>query len=204
MLSSMKKVLASVLVASLVFSTPVMAAEGSNSKGNETNQQQGVTPQLETENNKPVTEADQSAEAVVETKKYVPVVDTNEDGTAALSSVEDSTEKTIKVAGKVTVKNVEYTVVRIKKGAFKNAKKATKIVIPDTVKTIDKKAFSGAKKLKTIKFNCTKKIKVKKGAFKGLDTTTMTIKLNKKMSKKQFKKFKKALEKAGFKGTITQ
>ena len=45
-------------------------------------------------------------------------------------------------------------------------------------------------------------LKVEKGAFKGLKTDKMTIKLNKKMPKKQSAKFKKALKKAGFKGTI--
>ncbi|WP_408071416.1 leucine-rich repeat protein [Butyrivibrio sp. JL13D10] len=182
--SVMKKVLGSVLAAALIVSTPVHAAVGSPTTGNQT-----------------ITAPDQTADRV-DVIPYTSIVDTNEDGTAAFSSIEKTTEKSVKVPSKVTVNGVEYTVVEIKAKAFTNATKATKITIPDSVKVIDKKAFSKAAKLKTIKFNNTKNIKVKKGAFKGLDTTKMTIKVTKKMSKKQFKKFKKTLEKAGFKGKI--
>ena len=186
MVKVMKKVLASALLAALLVSTPVHAAPGSNTQGNITINQDNA-----------------QVESPPENPDLKEIVDTKEDGTAAFVSI-DTKDKTVRVPGTVTVNGVEYKVTEIKAEAFKDAKKATKIVVSSNVTTIDKKAFSKAKKLKTIKFNCKKSIKVKKGAFKGLDTKKMTIKVTKKMSKKQFKKFKKALEKAGFKGTIKQ
>jgi hypothetical protein len=184
MLSVMKKALATVIAAILVVSTPVHAAPGSNTQGNVTSNQEAV--KLETEN-----------------KEVSETVDTKEDGTAVYDAI-DTKDKTVRVPTSVVVDGVEYTVTEIGPKAFKNAKNATKVVISSTITQIDKKAFSKAKKLKKIKFNNTKSIKVEKGAFKGLDTSKMTIKVTKKMSKKQFKKFKKALRKAGFKGTIKQ
>ena len=71
-----------------------------------------------------------------------------------------------------------------------------------TVNGIGKNAFKALKKAKTIKFLNTKSYKVAKGAFGKLNTKKMTIKVTKKMSKAQFKKFKKNLKKASFKGTI--
>ncbi len=185
MVKVMKKVLASALAAALLVSTPVHAAP-SPVTGNVTTNQENAKVDVPTGN-----------------PDLNENVDTKDDGTAAFVSI-DTKDKTVRVPGTVTVNGVEYKVTEIKADAFKNAKKATKIVVSSNVTTIDKKAFSKAKKLKTIKFNNKKSIKVKKGAFKGLDTKKMTIKVTKKMSKKQFKKFKKALEKAGFKGTIKQ
>ncbi|MFR7423882.1 MAG: leucine-rich repeat protein [Clostridium sp.] len=61
-------------------------------------------------------------------------------------------------------------------------------------------AFKGCKKLKTITL-ANKKVTIKKGAFAGLNTKKITVKAP-KMSKKELKKFKKALKKAGFKGKV--
>ena len=183
MVKFMKKVLSSVIVATLVFSTPVLAAPGSN-----------------TVPNVPQTATDEHVAATVDQPELT--VDTDKDGVATIVSFAKTKEKTITVPSTVVVNNVEYSVVEIKAKAFKNASKATKVVIPKTITKIDKKAFSGAKKLETIKFNNTKNITVAKGAFKGLKTSKMKIVVTNKMSKKQFKKFKETLEKAGFKGTI--
>lgn len=67
-----------------------------------------------------------------------------------------------------------------------------------------KNAFAGAKKLNTISMNVKKSITVKKGAFKGLNTKKMTIKVSKKMSAKELKKFKKVLKAAGFDGKVVK
>ncbi len=128
-------------------------------------------------------------------------VDTETNGTAAVSLIEKTNKKSIVIAGTVTVKGVDYTVTRIRAGAFKNCRKATKITIPATVKKIDKNAFSGAKKLRTIVCKGKKAVIVKKGAFKGLNTRKIKFKA-KSMSKKQLKKMRKNLKKAGFKGTV--
>ena len=76
------------------------------------------------------------------------------------------------------------------------------VTIPATVVTISKNAFAGCKKLKKITLKG-KKVTVKKGAFKGVNTKKVTIKAS-KMNAKQFKAFKKALKKAGFKGKVTK
>lgn len=129
-------------------------------------------------------------------------VDTADDGTASLVQVAKTTKKSVTVASTVTVNGVKYTVTTIGAKAFANAKKAKKITLPATIKTISKNAFTGAKALKTITLKGTKSITIKKGAFKGLNTKKMTIKVSKKMPKKQLKKLKTALKKAGFKGKV--
>ena len=103
--------------------------------------------------------------------------------------------------GKVT-----YKVQVIRANAFAKATKATKVSIPASVKSIQKNAFKGAKNLKTVRLNISKanQIKVNKGAFKGLKTAKMTIKVNKNMSKKALNNLKRALKKAGFKGKVVR
>ena len=127
-------------------------------------------------------------------------VKTTENGTAAVKNVKSS-KKSVTVSSTVEVEGVEYKVTTIEANAFANCKKATKIALPATVKTIKKEAFTGAKKVKTIVVKSKKAVTVKKGAFKGVDTKKITIKVS-KMSKKQLKKFKKELKKAGFKGKV--
>ncbi len=185
--SVMKKVLGAILGAALFISTPVYAAESSPIIGKKTVTADNV----------------QVAPAGQDNNSYTVTVDTKEDGTAIFSSVGETTEERIKIPNNVTVNGVEYLVTEIKADALANAGKVEKLSIAGSIESIGKNAFSGAKKLKTIRFYGKKSIKVEKGAFKGLKTSKMTIKASKKkMSKKQFKKFKKALEKAGFKGKI--
>ena len=75
-------------------------------------------------------------------------------------------------------------------------------IITQTIKKVNKKGFTGTKKLKTIIVKGTKSFTVKKGAFKNVNSKKITVKVNKKMSAKEFKKLKKNLKKAGFKGKI--
>lgn len=138
---------------------------------------------------KPVTKNNVKASGVT--------VNTKSNGTAVLTKAKSG--KKVSVASKITVKGVKYTVTVINAKAF--SKKTTQVTLPATIKTINKSAFTGAKKLKKIVINSKKSITVKKGAFKGLNTKKITIQA-KKMSKKELKKFKKALKKAGFKGKV--
>ena len=127
-------------------------------------------------------------------------VDTKANGTAEVGVV-SAKKSTATVPSKVTAKGVTYTVTVIKAKAFaKKAKKAKKIVIPATIKRVNKKGFT--KKLKTIIVKGTKSFTVKKGAFKKVNSKKITVKVNKKMKAKEFKKLKKNLKKAGFKGKI--
>lgn len=118
-------------------------------------------------------------------------VDTKKDGTAKLSTVKATSKTSVTISSQVTVNGVKYAVTEIDANAFKNCTKATKVTLPATITKVNANAFAGAKKLKTIVLPVTKAITVEKGAFKGLNTKKMTIKVSKKMTKKQLKKFKK-------------
>lgn len=130
-------------------------------------------------------------------------VTTSAKGVAKLDEVKATTAATVSVASTVKVNGVSYTVTRIDAKAFANATKATTIKLPSTINALGANAFSGASKsLKTIEITQgAKQIKVNHNAFKGVDTKKITIKV-KKMSKTELKRFKKALKKAGFKGTV--
>lgn len=114
----------------------------------------------------------------------------------ATLKIANKKRKTLTV-NRVKVKGVRYKVTAIAGNAFKGAK-ATKVTIGKNVKTISKNAFKGSK-VKTIILE-NRNVTIKKGAFNGLNTKKMTIKVN--CTKKQLAAVKKALKKAGFKGTV--
>lgn len=110
--------------------------------------------------------------------------------------------KTVKKAPAKKVVEFSKSVRTIKAGAIN--KKTTTIAFAAKSKTTVKKgAFKNAKKLKTITVSGNK-VKFEKNAFKGLTKKQQKkITINVKgLSKKAFNKYKKALQKAGFKGTI--
>ena len=132
-----------------------------------------------------------------------PTVDTTEKGNAFITEIAATTKTTVKVSSTVEVNGVEYKVRKIAEGAFANCTNVKTIELPKTIKTIGKNAFTGASDtLKTIKITSTKAPEVAKSAFEGVDTTKKTITVSKKMSTKEYKKLKKALKAAGFKGKI--
>lgn len=184
-MKSFKKVLAYALAATLALGSCTTAfAAGSPPTGND-----------------PVKQ-----EKVVEQKNGNKVkVDTTKGGNAGISSIA-SNKKSVTVPATIKVGKVSYKVRVIRAGAFAKATKATKVTIPASVKSIQKNAFKGAKNLKTVRLNISKanQIKVNKGAFKGLKTAKMTIKVNKNMSKKALNNLKRALKKAGFKGKVVK
>lgn len=132
-------------------------------------------------------------------------VDTTKGGNAGISSI-TSNKKSVTVPSTITVNGIKYNVQVIRANAFAKATKATKVSIPASVKSIQKNAFKGAKNLKTVRLNISKanQIKVNKGAFKGLKTGKMTIKVNKNMSKKALRNLTRALKKAGFNGKVVK
>jgi hypothetical protein len=96
----------------------------------------------------------------------------------------------IKFGSKVTT--VKANAVKAKTITFSSKKKAT----------VAKNAFKSAKKLKTLTVY-KNKVTFKKGAFGKLNTKKMTIKVKGlKKNSKAFKKYVKALRKAGFKGKV--
>ena len=106
-----------------------------------------------------------------------------------------------RIVTRVTVKS-KADVVTIKANAFKGSKvKTLKLNNKKTV--INKNAFNKTK-AKSPKIYVNGKVSAKKGAFKGLSKKAKIIVSKKAYSKKAFKKLKKALKKAGFKGTISR
>ena len=92
----------------------------------------------------------------------------------------------------------------------KNIMKGSKVtsVTAGTKKSqvkLAKGVLNGAKKNVSVTFNAktSSQVKVAKNAFKGTNTKKMTINAG-NMSKSEFQKFKKKMEKAGFKGKITR
>lgn len=143
------------------------------------------------------------AEAVtVEYPKGTDSYQTSADGTAKVTAVNATKTKNATVHSEIVSNNVKYTVTTVATNAFKGQKHVKKIYLGRSVVKAEKKAFSGAKKLKKVYVRTAKKFTFKKGAFKGLKTGKMTVYVNKKMSKKNYKKLVKSLRKAGFKGKI--
>ncbi|MBQ3281357.1 MAG: hypothetical protein IJH41_03010 [Eubacterium sp.] len=132
---------------------------------------------------------------------------------AATSSKEEPGDKTKKQTGRyteyITYSDGTAAVRGTKKSTYnhkiKRIFKTTKIKGKKyTITQINKNAFAKMKKLKIVKVYSTRALKVQKGAFGKLNTKKITVKVTKKMSAKNFKKFKKNLRKAGFKGKIVR
>lgn len=188
MFKSMKKVIVGVVAASLLMTSVAFAAD---------------TPSATKVDKEPV----DSTVAVVgaDDKGNEVSATTKKNGTATVMAVGKKDAKSVKVADKVLVNGVEYTVTKVGASAFKACKGTVKsVTLPTTVKTIGKNAFKNCKKLTKITLKVTKSIKVEKGAFKGAKTKNMKIVVSKKMSDKELEKFKKALKKAGYKGEVVK
>lgn len=129
-------------------------------------------------------------------------VNTKKDGSVTLAGVKKTSKKFVKIPASVKVYGVRYKITTIKANAFVNARKATNIKLPATIKVIKKNAFRGVTKLRIVTLKGKKAIKIKKGAFNGINTRRVTIKVSRKMPKKQVKILRKRLKKAGFKGKV--
>lgn len=127
-------------------------------------------------------------------------VNVNKNGTAAVKAVKATKSKSVTVSATVKVNGVTYKVTTVNAKAFAKATKATKITLPASIKTINKSAFTGAKKVKTIVLKGKKSITVKKGAFKGVNTKKVTIKVNKKNVQERVQKTSESFEKGWIQG----
>ncbi len=109
--------------------------------------------------------------------------------------------KTVKKAPNKAVIKFGTKVTTVKANAVKS--RTTTITFSSKKKTtVAKNAFKSAKKLKTITVY-KNKVAFEKGAFGKLNTKKMTIKVKGlKKTSKDFKNYKKALKKAGFKGRV--
>lgn len=106
----------------------------------------------------------------------------------------NKTGKSIIVPATIKVNGVTYQVTEIASNAFKNNKKATKIVIPASVEKLGKNLFKNCKCLKTIVIKSKKltSASVNKRAFKGVSKKVVV-----KVPKRKMKTYKKMLYKKG-------
>ena len=140
-----------------------------------------------------------AAEETTQTEKQV----TFDGGVLKIDGVVIVTSEALAGIDLQEIRRIEFgtSVKKIADGVFENCHNLVDVTWGD-VTIIGKNAFAGCKKLTKITLKG-KKVTVKKGAFKGVNTKKVTIKAS-KMNAKQFKAFKKALKKAGFKGKVTK
>jgi hypothetical protein len=120
--------------------------------------------------------------------------------TAFARRTSDVRKKSYEVPDYITYKGKKVTVNKIANGAFKDCKKATRIVIGKNVTTIEKKAFSGCNQLKTITIKSTKlsSATINAEAFKGIKKSTIV-----KVPKKKLKEYKKLLRLKGLSSKVS-
>ena len=174
--------LASLLALSMV--TSAFAAETASP---------GTGAKKETKTNVGVDAADEST---------VALVDTDEDGSAAVTRVDN--EKTVTIGETLLVGGASYKVTTIETGAFKKAKSTETVKIAAKKVAIKENAFKGTKKLKAIYLSSTtvKELTIEAKAFAGVKKTVKIY--VKAKNKKELKKIRKKLKNAGFKGKVVQ
>ena len=181
------------------------AATSSPSKGGTTEKKPAATTQKKpatTQKKKPTTPAAVNKEVKVKRKSSQfkgTIYQLKKSKTAVLKKLVTK-KKTDKIPATFSYGGIKYKVTVIKSKSLKSSKKLRTLKIGKNIKLIQKNAFYGSK-IKTVKFISKKTVpKIKKGAFKK--SKVKKIFITKKMSKKKYKKLKKALRKAGYKGKI--
>jgi biopolymer transport protein ExbD len=186
MFKNVKRILAAVLASAMVLATGVSAVAAPSPTGTE-------EPKYE----------DNEDGAVEVTGSDATEAYTHIEGYATISKIKKSNKKTYTTPAQVKYNGLTYIVNGVRNGLFKNATKATKIVLGKTITNLQPKAFAKLPKtVKTIQFKATKIQQINKNAFKGLKKSQakkITVIINKKMDSKSYKKLVKALKKAGFK-----
>lgn len=152
----------------------------------------------------PVTSLKPVSATKVQTDNRFYTVDTTETGTLTITKAKATGKAKKTVTATLKVNGVKYRVATIGPNAFKSWKNVKTLILPGSVSLIKAKAFSGCKSLKTIVLKNKKATRVKKNAFKGLNTRKITINVKVKMTAKNYKKLQANLRKAGFKGKITK
>ncbi len=122
--------------------------------------------------------------------------------TKVLLRAKPTKKKTYKLPKKVKVKGVTCKINELGAASLDALDDVTTIILPNTITKLNAKSFAGCKKLKTIVFTGKKFPVIRKNAFKGLNTKKMTIRIGKKVPKKNVKVVIRRLRSKGFKGRI--
>jgi hexosaminidase len=117
-------------------------------------------------------------------------------GTVTVTGMVNKSSKKVVIPSTVTINGTSFKVTAVAAKAFANSKKLANVTIGANVTSIGAKAFNKCAKLSKITFKGTKAVKVGKQAFKGIASKSK-VTLSKKMAKKQQKKLKASLKKAG-------
>ena len=123
-------------------------------------------------------------------------------GTVSVVGVSKKNKTKIKIPSTIKIGKVKFKVTAVASKAFMKASKLNTVEIGANVKKIETKAFYKLKKLKTITFKTSKTPKFGSKAFEGTNAKCK-VTVPKKMSKKEFNKFKVNCKKAGISKTAT-
>ncbi len=115
------------------------------------------------------------------------------DNTVAVTRLEDSKAKSVKIPSTVIYNEKEYAVTEIGAKAFKGSKKLKTVTIPSSIVSIGSKAFYNCKKLEKVTIKANKSLSIGKSAFGKINKDgTIKIKgLKKKQKTKMIEKVSK-------------
>ena len=172
-------------------SSPIQGATTTQKKPATTTQQQKpTTPAAENKDVKVTRKASKFRGTIYQVKKSK---------TAVLKRLVIK-KKTEKIPDIIKYRGVKYKVTVIRSKSLKTSPKLRTLKIGKNIRLIQKNAFYGSK-INTVQFISKKvPIRIQKGAFKK--SKVKKIFITKKMSKKNYKKLKKKLRSAGYKGKI--
>ncbi|WP_026497638.1 leucine-rich repeat protein [Butyrivibrio sp. WCD2001] len=114
------------------------------------------------------------------------------DGEVSFVTVADKKVKSVNIPDSVTHQNVEYKVTSVADKALYNCSKLKNVTVGANVKTIGASAFAKSKKLKTVTIKSASLTSIGKKAFSKNDKKIVV-----KVSKANYKKYKKLMKKAG-------
>lgn len=130
--------------------------------------------------------------------KYTVTKSDAADGTVTVTELLNKKQTKIVIPETVQKDGVTFRVTAIKENVFRGNKKIKNVAIGANITKIGAKSFFGCKKLKSVVFMGLKAPKTGKQAFAGIKKNCK-ITVPKEISKKDFKKFKKAVKSAGAK-----
>lgn len=130
--------------------------------------------------------------------KYMVTKSDAADGTVTVTELLNKNQTKIVIPETVQKDGITFRVTAIKEKVFQGNKKIKNVTIGANITKIGAKSFFGCKKLKAVVFKGLKAPKAGKQAFAGIKKNCK-ITVPKEITKKDFKKLKKAVKSAGSK-----